>query len=233
VNAGTFAFSAVLVAPIPGRLLQSNRPIGRGHWADLVDGYRVVKNSRALMCVLVAWSTAMVAYGFVNVAEVFLAERSYKAGDFGFGLLWAGSGVGLVIGGLTASALIDRDLGKAYVRSLALFAVGVALAAAAPDVWVGVFAMALAGIGNGAAVVGNITFVQRGAPDQMRGRALTLLMSANYGAIGLAFVAAGPVTDAVGARWAYAIAAAAIGVATGLAWMFARGVQPETQPAVA
>lgn len=233
VNAGTFALSAGLVAPIPGRLLQSDRPIGRGHWADLADGYRVVRRSRALMCVLVAWSTAMVAYGFVNVAEVFLAKDSYKAGDFGFGLLWTGSGVGLVIGGLAASELIARDLGRAYVRFLALFAIGVGCAAAAPDVWVGVVAMVLAGIGNGAAVVGNITFVQRGAPDNVRGRALTLLMSANYGAIGLAFVAAGPVTDAVGARWAYAVAAGAIAVATGLAWHYARGVEPEVQPATA
>lgn len=222
VNAGTFAFSAALVSPIPARLLQSDRPIGRGHWGDLADGYRVVRRSPALMCVLVAWSAAMVAYGFVNVAEVFLAKDSYRAGDFGFGLLWAGSGVGLVIGAIAASALIARDLGKAYVRFLALFAIGVGCAAAAPDVWVGMFAMMLAGIGNGAAVVGNITFVQRGAPDQLRGRALTLLMSANYGAIGLAFVAAGPLTNAVGARWAYAVAAIAIAAATVLAWYFTR-----------
>jgi MFS family permease len=224
VNAGTFAFSAALVAAIPAGLLQSDRPIGRGHWGDLADGYRAVRSSPALMCVLVAWSTVMLASGFVNVAEVFLAKRSYNAGDFGFGLLWAGTGVGLVIGGLAASELIKRDLGAAYVRFLALFAIGIACAAAAPDVWVGAAAMVLAGIGNGAAVVGNIMFVQRGAPDRIRGRAFTLLMSANYAVLGFAFVAAGPVTNAIGARWSYAVAAAAIGVATGIAWYFARRV---------
>ena len=52
--------------------------------------------------------------------------------------------------------------------------------------------MALAGFGNGGAVVANITLVQRGAPDRVRGRAFTLLMSANYAVLGLAFVAAGP-----------------------------------------
>ena len=46
------------------------------------------------MCVLVAWSTVMLASGFINVAEIFLAKRSYNAGDFGFGLMWAASGVG-------------------------------------------------------------------------------------------------------------------------------------------
>ena len=231
VNAGTFAFSALLVAAIPGRLLQSDRPIGHGHWADLAEGYRAVRRSAALMCVLVAWSTVMLASGFVNVAEVFLAKRSYNAGDFGFGLLWMGTGIGLVIGGLAASQLIKRDLGKAYVRFLVLFAIGIAGAAVAPNVWVGVAAMVVAGVGNGAAVVGNITFVQRGAPDQIRGRAFTLLMSVNYGVLGIAFIAAGPVTNAIGARWAYAIAAGAIAVAAGLAWYFARGVPAEPQPA--
>ena len=233
VNAGTFAFSAVLVSAIPARLLQSDRPIGHGHWADLAEGYRVVRGSPALMCVLVAWSTVMLASGFVNVAEVFLAKRSYNAGNFGFGLLWTGTGIGLVIGGLAASQLIKRGLGPAYVRFLALFAIGIAAAAAAPDVWVGVAAMVLAGIGNGAAVVGNITFVQRGAPDQIRGRAFTLLMSANYAVLGFAFVAAGPVTNAIGARWAYAVAACAIAVAAGLASYLTRGVRAEPHPAAA
>src|SRR5262249_58150293 len=74
VNAATFAVSAALVALIPAALLQSDRPIGRGRWSDLVEGYSVVRHSRALMCVLVVWSIVMAASGIVNVAEVFLAR---------------------------------------------------------------------------------------------------------------------------------------------------------------
>jgi MFS family permease len=223
VNAGTFAFSAALVLAIPAALLQSDKPLSRGHWADLGEGYRAVRGSRALMCVLVAWSTAVFFGGFMNVAEIFLAKRAYNAGDFGFGLLWAGSGLGMMIGGLAA----------AYVRFLAVFAIGIACAAAAPNVWVGAAAMILAGVGNGAAVVGNITFVQRGAPDRLRGRAFTLLMAVNYGALGASFVAGGPVTNAIGARWTYVVAAIGIGFASGLAWLFARGVERERHPAAA
>ena len=233
VNAVTFAVSAVLVATIPAGVLQSDRPIGRGHWHDLAEGYHAVRRSPALMCVLVAWSTVMLAVGFVNVAEVFLAKRAYGAGDFGFGLLWAGTGVGLITGGLAAAEVIKRDLGVAYVRFLAVFAIGVGCAAAAPNVWIGMAAMVLGGIGNGAAVVGNITLVQRGAPDRVRGRVFTLLMSANYGVLGLAFVAAGPVTDAIGPRWSYAVGAGAIAVATGLAWLFTRNVETAAQTAAA
>lgn len=220
VNAATFAVSAALVAPIPGRLLQSERPVGRGRFADLAVGYELVRRSRALTCVLVAWSVVMLANGTINVAEIFLARITYHAGDLGFGLLWAGSGVGLVLGGLGSSSLIERGLGSAYVRFLIVFAIGIGCAAAAPDVWVGTAAMALAGFGNGGAVVANITIVQRGAPDQVRGRAFTLIMSANYAVLGAALVAAGPLTDALGARWAYGAAAACVGCAALVAGLF-------------
>ena len=70
------------------------------------------------------------------------------------------------------------------MRFLAIFAVGIGCAAVAPNVWVGIAAMVLAGFGNGGAVVANITLVQRGAPDRVRGRAFTLLMSVNYAVLG-------------------------------------------------
>jgi MFS family permease len=228
VNSVTFGVSALLVARIPAHLLQSDRHIGRGHWRDLVEGFDVVRRSRALLCVLLAWSIVMFANGGINVAEVFLAKHSYGTGDFGFGLLWAGSGVGLVIGGLVAASLIAQGLQTAYVRLLVVFALGIAGAAAAPNVWIGTLAMLLAGFGNGGAVVANITLVQRGAPDHVRGRAFTLLMSANYAVFGIALIIAGPITNLAGARWVYAGAAGTILVAALTAWRLARGV--ETQP---
>jgi MFS family permease len=233
VNAGTFAFSAALVAAIPGRLLQRERSGARGHRRELREGFAVVRASRLLMCVLVAWSIVHVAIGFVNVAEVFLARRSYNAGDVGFGLLWAGTGVGLAAGGLLASQLLQRSLGATYVRLLCVQALGILGAAVAPNVWVGTLAMTLAGFGNGGAVVANITMVQRGAPDQVRGRAFALLISATSFVLGLSFVVAGPLTNAIGARWVYALAAGVIGAGALVAWQFVRGAEPEPQPVVA
>ena len=95
----------------------------------------------------------------------------------------------------------------------------------APNVWIGAAAMTVAGFGNGGAVVANITLVQRGADDHVRGRVFTLLMSANYAVLGVSFVLAGPLTDAVGARWAYLGAAAVVAVAAVVAWGFLRGAE--------
>jgi MFS family permease len=231
VNAVTFGVSAALVAMIPARLLQSDRPIGRGRWSDLAEGYSIVRHSKALRCVLVVWSIVMAATGIFNVAEVFLAKVSFNAGDFGFGLLWAASGVGLVIGGLAAAPLIERNLGAAYVRFLTILAIGMGCTAAAPNVWVGAAAMVLAGFGNGGAVVANITLVQRGAPDRVRGRAFTLIMSANYAVLGISFVLAGPLTNAYGARWAYVVAAGTSLLAAAVATRFTRGIEVDLAPA--
>ena len=103
--------------------------------------------------------------------------------------------------------------------------------AAAPNVWVGATAMVLAGFGNGGAVVANITLVQRGAPDRVRGRAFTLIMSANYAVLGLSFVVAGPLTNAYGARWAYVVAASMTLVAAVVAIRFTRGIEVDLAPA--
>lgn len=225
-NAVTFAFSAALVVMIPARLLQSERAIGRGHWGDLREGIAVVRGSRQLKAVLIAWAIAMAAGGAVNVGEIFLAKETFDAGDFGFGMLWGGTGAGYVIGGLGASAWIARlGVSKAYVVALAIFAVGVLAAGVSPNIWVAAVAMLVSGTGNGAAIVANIVLVQRGAPDHVRGRAFTLLMSVTYGTMGIGLLAAGPATDTVGARWVYAASAALIAVAAAAGGALLRGVR--------
>jgi len=140
---------------------------------------------------------------------------SYGAGAFGFGLMWTAAGVGMVAGALLAPGWIARhELRRVYPWVLAVFAAGIAATSVASTVWVGVVPMAVAGVANGAAIVCNIGLVQRGAPDAMRGRAFTLIISVNYALMLVALLAAGPLTNALGGRWVAALAGATLGVAT-------------------
>jgi MFS family permease len=224
INAATFLVSAALVAQIPARLLQSDRPVGRGHWGDLADGLRAVRSARPLQMVLVVWSIVMFAAGAVNVAEVFLAKRSYDSGDFGFGVLWTATGIGLIVGGLAAQRLNARaGFTRAYPLVLSVYAAGTAATALAPGLVVGAATTAVYAFANGAALVMNITLVQRSTSDQVRGRAFTMLMSVTYACLGTAFVVAGPVTNAVGARWVYGGAAVLIAIAGVVAGRMLRG----------
>jgi MFS family permease len=167
--------------------------------------------------VLIVWNVALLGSGAVNVAEVFFAEETLDAGDLGFGALVAASGIGLAIGSfLAAPALGKVGLRRNYVSSLVLMGVGWGAAALSGSIWLAIAFVIGGAAGNGSVVVCNRLLVQRGAPDQYRGRALATIMSSNYAVVGLAMAAAGVLTDLVGAR--------AVWIAAGCLYLFAAGV---------
>jgi MFS family permease len=228
VNAASFLASALLLVRIPAGRLQSAVVPSQGYWRDVADGFRLVVRSRALLTVFVVWNLAMLQIGAVNVAEVALAKVSFNSGDFGFGLMWAFSGAGLALGSLFAASLLERrGITVVYTAALAAMALGSALAAIAPDVWVAIWCVALGGAGNGAAIVYNALIVQRGVADHLRGRAFTVLMSSTFALMGVGMVVSGPLTDRFGARWLYGGAAAVAALAALVASVLARGVPEE------
>ena len=197
VNAVTFLFSAGFILRIAPSLLQATRAESRGHWRDLGDGFSMVFRTRVLLAVFCAWNLVMLANAGINVAEIVLAKVDFSSGDVGFGLLWAASGLGLLLGSLYAPRWLElRGILLVYTGALVLMGFGALTTAVAPTVWVALPCMVLGGAGNGAAVVYNSLLVQRGAPDELRGRVFTVIMSTNFALLGLGMIVAGPLTDA-------------------------------------
>ena len=232
VNAVTFVVSALLLARIPAGRLRLGHVESRGHWADIGDGFRAVVQARALLTVLVVWNVVTLGVGAINVAEVALAKVSLDAGNIGFGVLLGASGLGLTLGSFVSGNLVDRfGIGRVYFYGIAVMAGGYAMAALASTIYVAIPAVVIASFGNGAAVVCNALFIQRGAPDELRGRALTLIMSVNYLVLGVGMALSGPLTDAVGPRWVWGIAAFLFAAAAGVAALLARGARREAERA--
>jgi MFS family permease len=232
INAVTFLVSALLLARIPPGLLQSEQGVTRGHWQDIGDGLVAVARSRALVTVLIGFGFVMLASGLINVAEIVLAKVSLHSGAFGFGLLWSASGIGLVIGSLSTGALVERrGLASLYPLAFLPWAAGIAVAAAAPNVWVAAAAMIVSGFGNGLVFPMTVLLVQQGTSDRIRGRAFTVIISAHNALLAVAMIAAGPLTDVVGARWTWALSAALIAVGGLVAALLLRGL--DVEPAVA
>ena len=225
INSATFLLSAVLLAGIPAKLLQAATAPSRGHWQDLKDGFGISVRSRGLLTVLVAWNVAMFATAAVNVAEPSLALHTFSAGRFGLGLMMGCAGLGLAVGAYLAGSWIERrGLANVYGASLGLMAVGIGAGAVSPNVWVAAACVVVLGCGNGSAVVCNALLVQRGAPDELRGRAFAVLMSSNVALLVLGMVVAGQVTDTVGPRWVWAVAAVAAAAAAVVGFLLARRV---------
>jgi MFS family permease len=213
VNAITFLVSAVLVARIPEGLLQSKDSLTRGHWRDVADGVKLVVTARPLRTVLVVWTVVMIGAGAINVAEVVFAKDTLGVGDLGFGVIIAASGVGLAIGSFLAPPALGKvGLRRNYIGSIALMGVGWGGAAISGTIWLVVPFVIGGAAGNGSAVICNALLIQRGAPDQYRGRAMATLMSSTYAVLGLAMAAAGVLTDLYGAR--------AIWIAAGAMYLF-------------
>ena len=178
------------------------------------------------------WNIVFLGNAAVNVGEVVLAKVSLGAGDFGFGLLVGTSGLGLTIGSIAATSLLDRfGTRLGYACSIGLMGIGFGLAAVAPTLAVAMIGVLVGSFGNGIAVVCNALLVQRGAPDALRGRVFTVIMSSNYTAFGLGMVAAGPLVDEFGARWLWAGASVAFLVGAATAAWLTRGVDVSEAPA--
>jgi len=234
VNAATFLVSAALILRIAPHLLQQAAAVSRGHWRDVGDGFALVFHSRVLLAVFFAWNFVMLANAGINVAEVVLVKVDFDGGDLGFGFMWAASGLGLLIGSLWAPRWLElRGILFVYAGALVLMGFGAFTAALSPNVWVALPCMAIGGIGNGAAVVYNSLLVQRGAPDHLRGRVFTVIMSTNFALLGLGMIVAGPLTDALGAREVFVIAAACAAAGAVVGSLFLHTAAPEPLEAVA
>jgi MFS family permease len=228
LNAATFLLSVLLLLRIPARLLQSEQAITRGHWRDLADGLGAFRRSAAMLTVIVAFGFAMLATGLINVSEIFLAERALHRGAFGYGLLWTATGLGLVVGSLVSGALLEtRELTDIYPLAFLPWAAGILGAGIAQNIWVAALAMVVAGFGNGLTFPMTVLIVQRYTVDRLRGRAFTLIISAHNLLLGIAMVAAGALTEFVGPRWTYVIAAALLGAGGFAALALSRGIPAE------
>jgi MFS family permease len=224
LNGASFLVSALLLLRLPADRLQGALAVSRGHLRDLKDGFARVLRTRPLLTVLVVWTLALGAVASSQTAQVFLAKDAFNAGDFGYGLIFGCIGLGLAVGSFAAGTWLERrPVGSVYSASILMQAIGLAAAAVAPNVWISLPCFVLAGIGNGTAVVCNSLLVQRGAPDAIRGRVFTVIMSVNYAVYGLGFVIAGPLTDSVGPRWVFGGVGMVLAFASLVAYALSRG----------
>jgi MFS family permease len=134
-----------------------------------------------------------------------------------------------VIGSLASGPLVERRaLMAVYPLVFLPWAAGVLGAAIAPNIWVAATAMVVAGFGNGLAFPLTVLIVQRYTSDRLRGRAFTVIISAQNALLGIAMVAAGALVGLAGPRWTYGIASVLLVAGSLTALVMARGMSPST-----
>jgi len=226
-NAASFVFSALLIAGIRPSGLQSITAASRGYLRDLLDGAAAVFRSRPLLTVFIAWNVAMVGIAAMNTAEVELVKHDFGAGDLGYGVFMAATGLGVLIGAFSARAVLARvSFATAYALGFALLALGMGLVALLPPFALAVAILVFGGAGNGLLLTANAMLVQQGASDDLRGRSFMLIMSANALVLTFTSLGAGVLTDHSGAQLVWALAAAATALAGVIGVLLARSLAP-------
>jgi MFS family permease len=210
VNAGTFVFSAVLVAAI-------GRPFGRGSTQEhpgALAGLRLIVRERVLRVPVLAGMVSLVGVGIVDVASYPLS-LDLHGGTAGYGAMTALLGGGGLLGATLAGRVLRAEPARVLLGAFAAAAAGLALAGAAPILAIGLVGMALAGAGRGLGDVAAVTLIQARAADEVRSRVFAAQDGAAHVAFSVSAFAGGLLVEVAGARGAFA-AAATFGVGAAL-----------------
>jgi MFS family permease len=226
-DAVTFAVSAFLVG-----LFLLDRPVPRGHrvraWpADLAGGTRLVWGDHRLRALV---ALACVS-GFYIVGEALAAPYAAQlgAGPAAVGAIFGAYAVGATAG-IVVLARVRRDLGMRWMPwlSIASCAVLVPMALAPGLVW-SLALFTLSGMASGYQLLANTTFV-RVVPDEVRGQAFGLAVTALRVSQGLGIAAAGAVAEWWPVHTVVAVAGlAGVVAAGGAVWMWRQSARLREQ----
>jgi MFS family permease len=217
-NAITFAVSAVLIARVDlGAPAAGERKPSL--FAEARDGISVTLRIPSVRTLMIGSSLAMLAAGMTNVGELQLATTSLHAGEAGFSIFVALSGVGIVAGSLVAGSG-QGGLRRRYLLGLVAMAAGMLVAGLAPVFAIAAVAFAGLGGGNGLASVSEQLLIQRTVPEDLLGRAFGVKSAMISSAFAASLLLGGLVTSLVGPRALFAIAGAGLLCAAG--WSAAR-----------
>ena len=200
-NAATFVVSAAVLSvtrfgATPGAGAEAGRP---SLVRDARDGVTAIARMPGIRTLVLASSGVILFGAMANVAELLLA-RSLGAGDVGYSVLVAAFGIGFVAGSLSgAGGAPVPELKRRYL--LGILAIGAGLVVAVlPSFPVAALGLALAGLGNGVALVNERLICQRVVPDSILARAFAVFDTAGSWAFAIAFVGAGALLSATGVR---------------------------------
>ena len=222
VNALTFAASALVLTRLPFGAAPT-RPdaavrLGSSLLHDAREGIKAVRGVSDLWLVLGATAVGLFFGGLVNVAELPFITEDLGASEVVFSVAVALVGVGIAVGSLAGSSGgTPAKLTSRFTLGLILGGVSLAVVALVPNVAI-LFAMfALAGIGNGMALVHERLFIQATVADEFAARVFGVRDALSAWGFGLAFLTAGVAVSSLGPQVVIGAAGAgmtAVGIVT-------------------
>lgn len=202
-NAASFLVSALLVVLLPSRM-SSATPTSRmtSPWPAISH----IRATRPIYLVLISSVMAYVTTSFAMVGEPPLAD-SFGVGAWGYGIMMAAWGIGLVIGSLVAAwRLSEATERQGLFAGRVVMGTGMTLVAITP--WFPPIPplMVVGGSGSGLLLAALYSQVQRHSPDAIRSNVFALFEAVGSAGFVIGVVSAGLIVQELGVRPAYLIA---------------------------
>lgn len=190
-----------------------------GFLSETAEGFRAIVADRRLTVLTGLFAAQTFVDGALGVLVVVLALETLDLGASGVGYLNSVLGVGGIIGGIAAAALVARArLGTDFGAGIILWGVPLVLIGIWPEPLVAIFALTLVGVGNTIVDVSGDTLLQRAVPDEVLARAFAAMESVTLVAVAFGSVAAPVLVDLAGDRWALIVVGAVLPVLAVLSW---------------
>ena len=218
IDAATFALSAALLLALPalGRRPARPSPAGPAVAAgpapaaiarpasllrDARDGLAYLWRSPVLRIITLAFCTVVLFNGVDDVVLVFLARHTLHGGNAAASLVYAGAGIGLLIGFLLLARTAPRlAMPLLILAGYAVSSLGNLLTGLSFAIVAALGFQVIRGLGVAAMDVGHTTLIQRHVPPELLGRVFGNVYGAVGAAAGLSYVFGGLLLDATSPR---------------------------------
>jgi len=175
----------------------------RGHedptgWAAIREGFAYVKENRLIQSTFVIDLVAMI-FGSPRALYTFLIVEQFHRDPALVGLLFGAPAVGAFLGALTSGwAREVQHQGRAVIIAVMAWGAAIVLfGLSGTNLWLGLFALALAGWADVISAIFRSTILQLAVPDRLRGRLSAIHILVVTGGPRLGDVEAGVVARAV------------------------------------
>ena len=157
--------------------------------------------------------------GALNVLIVVSALELLDLGKSGIGFLNSAVGVGALLGGIAALALLARArLASDFAIGLLLWGIPILLIGVFPQAPVAIVLLGIVGVGSTLVDVAGLTLLQRAVPDEVLTRVLGVVQSVFVATLGLGAIIAPVLISAFGVRGALIATGALLPALAAIFW---------------
>jgi MFS family permease len=219
-SAVAFLLSALLLAGVrPATQEAKPIPTSRGALRESFAGFTTIARDPRLRLIVGLYGAQTLVAGSLNVLIVVSALELFDLGEAGIGFLNSAVGIGGLIGGFGALALLGRNrLGSDFAVGLVLWGLPILLVGVFPEPAVALFLLAIVGVGVTLVDVAGLTLLQRAVSDEVLTRVLGVVQSVFVGTLGLGAIIAPVLISAFEIRGALIISGALLPVLAALFW---------------